>query len=115
MKFTSILTTALFSLFVLAATTTFAAEIPSIETNHQILADEVIIMTGRTAQVSDKTSRLMPNFSMVVEVKQGNDTILRRQFNQPNATLDLDELSVGMYIIVVKTPTEIHEKIVTLK
>lgn len=120
MKFSTILTSAFFALFIFTATTpTFANQ--SDITDCKISLDKedhhnIAVISGRMAEVTDTEASTSRNsgYNMTVKVMKGTIIYAEAQANQGSLTLDLAHLPAGVYIFKVTTPNGISTQFVTL-
>lgn len=120
MKFSIILTSAFFALFIFNATTTFAhttnlTTSDKKEVKDKEDVDNTIIIAGRTAEVTDQEAITVPEtYIMEVKVMKGLSVVAQATGNQRTLTLDLSDLEPGGYFFQIQTPSGIQRKLVRI-
>jgi|GEM_PF-3267886 len=121
MKFSTILTSTFFVLFIFTATLTVASstDINTISNEKVQLVDKVdhiIHIVGRTAQVTGNGAARFPNGYMInVKVMRGMNIMAETSGNTDSVTMDLSNLDSGTYLFVIQTPLGITRKLVILE
>jgi len=121
MKFSTILTSAFFALFIFATTTTTAnANYPTTETEIQLDKEEtlnIINIVGRTAEITDtatNTARI-PNYTIQVTVMKNMNVVAEATGNTNTLTMDLSDLDSGNYLFVIRTSSGVERKLVPIQ
>ena len=120
MKFSTILTSAFFALFIFISTATFATDYTTgVQENIQSFEKEdvhsIITIGGRIAEVTDEDrSHRSESYTMHVEVVKGTNVVAEATSNSYTLTLDLNDLEAGSYTFVIRTPTGTERKLVIL-
>jgi len=119
MKFSTILTSAIFTLFIFTATTVSATDTnptsnKKVQTFNKV--DNIIHIVGRTAQVIDKDAERQPNGYVInVKVMQGMNVMAEATNNTGTVNMDLSGLNSGAYVFVIQTPTGFERRLVTIE
>ncbi len=123
MKFSTILTSAFFALFVFTATATFATTTNDITSSDKKEikkdkedVDTIVFISGRTAQVTDRdANRLNVPYFMNVKVMKGLSVVHEDSANTETATFDLSDLDAGGYTMMIQTPTGTQRQLIVLE
>ena len=119
MKFSTILTSVFFVLFIFTTTSVSATNITNtpnekIQTFNKV--DNIIHIVGRTAQVTDREADRQPaGYTISVKVMQGMNVLAEATENVGTVTMDLSSLDSGSYVFVIQTPTGFERRLVRLE
>jgi len=121
MKFSTILRSAFFALFIFTATATFATtDTTKGQENVQMDKEDVghiTTISGRMAEVvddEDDTSRSDAPYTMRVRVMKAGTVFAEASANVGTLTIDLEDLEAGMYLFVIDTPDGTSREFVRL-
>jgi len=121
MKFSTILTSTFFALFIFASTTTFAslstptAEKTTIDAKKELIGDYIVTVSGRSANVENRNGRLPGNATITVKVTKGIQTVFEQSGSAAGMDIDLNELSAGTYLLQIITSEGIERHIIALE
>lgn len=120
MKFSTILTTAFFALFIFTTTTTFATthlttEKTTINTKKEYIGDYIVTVNGRATSVENTSGRLPDGATMTLKITKGLQVVFEESGSAARMDIDLNQLSVGTYLLQVITSESIERHILILE
>lgn len=122
MKFSTILTSVFFALFIFTTTATFATNNTS-EASKQLIekedVDNIFIISSRTLEVTDRDAEahrsIEGSYTMHVKVMKNLTLMAEGTTNNNTITLDLNDLDAGTYLCIVETSTGTQRKFITIE
>jgi len=123
MKFSTILRSTIFTLFIFTATATFAHNDSHFTNTEAQINDKeevhnIAVISGRMAEVTDSEAdrnRNASSYTMSVKVMKAANVVAEATSNTGFLTLDLEDLEAGIYLFVVTTPDGTSRQFVSLQ